>query len=108
MERIKKYIFISGPYTKGDVGHNVHNFLWTAETLMREGYIVFNPILLYFQDISFPITYEDWMIQDLAWLEKCDAVLRIPGESKGADLECNKAKALGIPVYNTIDDLKNS
>ncbi len=38
-------------------------------------------------------------------LAKCDAVLRIPGESRGADLECDLARELGKPVYTALDDV---
>lgn len=38
-------------------------------------------------------------------LEMCDAVLRIPGESRGADLECGIARERGMTVYETLDDI---
>ena len=38
-------------------------------------------------------------------LEKCDAVLRIPGESRGADLEMGKARDLGKIIFNGIDEI---
>ncbi|MCC6495338.1 MAG: hypothetical protein IT193_03665 [Propionibacteriaceae bacterium] len=38
-------------------------------------------------------------------LAKCDAVLRIPGESRGADLECDLARELGKPVYTDLEDV---
>jgi len=40
-------------------------------------------------------------------LEKCDAVLRIPGESRGADIEMAKARALGKIVFESLDDVPN-
>jgi len=38
-------------------------------------------------------------------LSMCDAVLRIPGESRGADLECDLARTWGKPVYTSVEDL---
>ena len=38
-------------------------------------------------------------------LAKCDAVLRISGESRGADLECELAAEMGKPVYTDLDDV---
>lgn len=38
-------------------------------------------------------------------LEKCDAVLRIPGESRGADLEMTKAKEMGKRIYYSLDEI---
>ena len=38
-------------------------------------------------------------------LEKCDAVLRIPGESRGADLEMEKAKELGKLIFLSLEEI---
>jgi hypothetical protein len=36
---------------------------------------------------------------DKEWVLVCDAVLRLSGESKGADIECTLARKHGIPVF---------
>lgn len=38
-------------------------------------------------------------------LEKCDAILRIPGESRGADLEIEKAKETGKTIFYSLDEI---
>ena len=38
-------------------------------------------------------------------LEKCDAVLRIPGESRGAALEMGKARELGKIIYTSLEEI---
>jgi hypothetical protein len=38
-------------------------------------------------------------------LNRCDAVLRIAGDSRGADLDVARAKALGLPVFSQVDQL---
>jgi hypothetical protein len=38
-------------------------------------------------------------------LECCDAVLRIPGDSRGADLDVARARRLGLPVYTDVSEL---
>jgi hypothetical protein len=38
-------------------------------------------------------------------LERCDALLRIPGASKGADQDVERARALGLPVYFSLAEL---
>ena len=38
-------------------------------------------------------------------LEKCDAVLRIPGASRGADLEMEKARELGKIIFSSLDEV---
>ena len=40
-------------------------------------------------------------------LEKCDAVLRIPGASRGADLEMEKARELGKIIFTSLDEIPN-
>jgi len=38
-------------------------------------------------------------------LGRCDAVLRIPGDSRGADMDVARARELGLPVYFDVDEL---
>jgi len=38
-------------------------------------------------------------------LERCDAVLRVPGESRGADLDVQRAGALGLSIYHHVDEI---
>jgi hypothetical protein len=50
-----------------------------------------------FQDYQYPVAAR--------LLERCDAVLRIPGESRGADQDVARAKELGLPIYSCVDDI---
>ena len=38
-------------------------------------------------------------------LARCDAVLRLPGESRGADMDVARARARGLPVVHNVDEL---
>lgn len=38
-------------------------------------------------------------------LSRCDAVLRLPGASRGADLDVARARALGLPVVHHVEEL---
>ncbi|NJM05061.1 DUF4406 domain-containing protein [Candidatus Gracilibacteria bacterium] len=38
-------------------------------------------------------------------IEHCDAILRLPGTSKGADNDVHLAHERGIPVYYSIDEI---
>jgi hypothetical protein len=38
-------------------------------------------------------------------LERCDAVLRLAGESRGADKDVAIAQERGIPVYYNLDEI---
>ena len=45
------------------------------------------------------------MAIELPWVAVADALLRLPGESVGADIEVGEARRLGIPVFAAIADL---
>jgi hypothetical protein len=38
-------------------------------------------------------------------LARCDALLRIAGESRGADLDVARARELGLPVFRDVNEL---
>jgi hypothetical protein len=48
-------------------------------------------------------TYQYPVAQRL--LSRCDAVLRIEGASKGADLDVATARRLGLPVFESLDEI---
>lgn len=50
-------------------------------------------------------THSSWMEVDLPWVRVSDAVLRLPGESKGADEEVAEAMRCGVPVFYSESDL---
>jgi len=98
-------IFVSGPYTKPDPVLNTRKAVKTGIELMRMGHEVVIPHLSLFAHYLIPLSYESWLRNDLAILERCDLVLRLPGESKGADRECARADALNIPIIDAgVDD----
>lgn len=38
-------------------------------------------------------------------IERCDAVLRIEGKSRGADLDVARARELGLPIYHEAGEI---
>lgn len=95
-------VYVAGPYTKGDVVINVRNAIQAAETLAMWGHTPFIPHLSHPWHTVAPHPWGFWMEQDIAWLRVCEAVLRIPGESTGADKETAEAERLSIPVYHSL------
>lgn len=94
-----KKIYIASPYTKGDVAVNVKRQIDCADELMNLGYAPFAPLYSHFQHMAHPRAYEDWVRIDLVWVTVCDALLRLDGESVGADGEVRYARDHNIPVY---------
>ena len=97
-----KRIYIAGPYSAGDVAVNVRNAIQAANSLLDWGFWPYCPHLTHFQHLLFPRPYEDWLRLDLEWLAVCDAVLRLPGMSPGADREVARAHELDLPVFHDI------
>ena len=50
-------------------------------------------------DMLAPRPRKAWLANDVEVLCRCDAVLRLPGRSPGADLECREAELRSIPVF---------
>ena len=101
-------VYIASPYTIGNVLENVTAQIKVAHELMNLGFAPYLPLLCHFQHTLAPRPYEDWMKQDLEWLTACDVLLRLPGESKGADQEVKFAQEKGIPVRYSLEELKIS
>lgn len=101
----KIHVYVSGPISKGDMFVNVRNAILVAEELRRAGLVPYVPHLSFSWQMLAPVEYEAWMELDFAWVERCDAVLRLPGESSGADREVAHANRLGIPVFCDVASL---
>ncbi len=100
-------IYIAGPYTKGDTAVNVRNAIFAQEYIEATlGHMAYNPMLSHFQHLMIP--HEDveyWYEKDIRWLLQCNALLRLPGESVGADREVEIARELGLTVFTSVFDI---
>jgi NTP pyrophosphatase (non-canonical NTP hydrolase) len=96
---LMKYVYLAGPITKQNPMHNVHRAVAAADELLAHSYEVFLPHLSVLWDMISPKDIESWLALDFAWIERCDALVRLPGESSGSDREVAFAKEHGIPVY---------
>lgn len=101
---MSKYIYIAGPYSKDDPVVNTAKAIEAGNILAEKGYIPFIPHLTLFWHLVYPHQIEFWYMQDMAWMAKCDSLLRIPGESPGADIEVHWAKKLGMPIYYSVEE----
>lgn len=99
-------VYVAGPITAGDRYTNIHNAIRVGQMMVRDGLAPFVPHLDHYM---FPhpddLTWEVALDWDLAWVRASEVVYRMPGESKGADLECSMARQLGIPVFEDYLDL---
>lgn len=103
-----KAIYVAGPlYSSGEPVSNARNAVFYAAAVESLGHFAFVPHAhCVVQQLCLPKTHEQGQAWDDFWLAKCDAVLRLPGKSSGSDHEVELAKALGIPVFYHINELR--
>lgn len=112
-------ILIAGPYASGTGGdpalmrRNLDRLEEAAWPLFEAGHIpmigewVALPVLAsagasgptdpLAEKVMYPVAHR--------LLQRCDAVLRLPGESRGADQDVAIARERGIPVYTALRDV---
>lgn len=115
-------ILIAGPYRSGTnddktlMQQNLNNLEAVALPLFRKGHI---PMIG--EWVALPLIHLAGSTKpgDEAWeeiqypaahrlLEKCDAVFRIKGESKGADEDVRLAMERGLKVYYNLEDVPDA
>jgi len=100
-------VYIASPYSNGDKEQNVALQLMVFEYLANHGYAPYAPLWSHFQNLVYQRPWEDWMRLDKEWVKMCDCVLRLEGESRGADIEVALAKRKAKPVFYSERELIN-
>jgi hypothetical protein len=111
-------ILIAGPYKSGTGGDpdamaaNLRKLEAAAWPIFEAGHI---PMIG--EWVALPILHSagatalDQLANDVLYptaqrlLQHCDAVLRLPGPSAGADQDVATAQMLGLPVYHDVADI---
>ncbi|GAA6767261.1 hypothetical protein AAFH68_32100 [Flavobacterium sp. CGRL1] len=115
-------ILIAGPYRGGTnddpklIQQNLEKLEAAALPLFRMGHL---PVIG--EWLALPLLHlaGSKFIGDSVWdeiqypvahrlLEKCDAVLRLEGESKGADNDVRIAKENGLKIYYRLEDIPSA
>ncbi len=103
---LMKLIYIASPYTIGNMASNVRTQLEAAHCLLDLGHCPHAPLLNHYLDIHRQRPEEDWMAMDFAIIYRCDILLRLPGQSRGADREVAFASDHRIPVAHGWEELQ--
>ena len=101
-------VYVAGPLTLGDRLANVEAACIAGRELIERGYAPMVPHLSHHIDPVDALGHATWIDVDLAWVAVSDAVLRMPGESIGADQEVAFARQRGVPVFQSIAALIES
>lgn len=103
--KVRPRIYIAGPYTKGDPIINTRKAIAVGSMLLKQGFTPFVPHLTMFWHFLDPQDYETWLTYDFEWVKACDGLLRLDGESSGADREVRLAVELKKPIFFSLDTL---
>ena len=100
-------VFIASPYAIGDAQENVDRQREIAHILTDYGYVPLPPLVLgHYLEQWRSRPEDEYIAMDFELLAKCDVLLRLEGESAGADAEVTFAKERGIPVVYSVDELR--
>ncbi|PWD51964.1 DUF4406 domain-containing protein [Serinibacter arcticus] len=110
-------ILIAGPYRSGTGGDpaliaaNLARLEEASAPIFRAGHVpmigewVALPVLRELEAVG-EVGDADVMYETAArLLRHCDAVLRLPGESSGADTDVRIARERGLPVYTAVEQI---
>ena len=77
---------------------------------MKAGHAPFIPHLTHYVDIDHgaEFDYDTYLRWDIEWLKQCQGVLRLPGDSPGADREEGIARLYGLPVWYSLEEVPHA
>lgn len=101
----KETIYIAGKVTGLDRDQTIQKFAWACQEVQNIGFCTMNPMEIVGDTNS---TWRDAMRICLRAFLSCDAILLLPDalQSKGALIEYQLAKDMGIRVFNSLDQIK--
>lgn len=128
VNKLRVRVYIAGPIQKGDIFHNISQAEDAFAVLAKAGFAPFCPhwacyggkMTQYFYPdketgkqktlvlatpgaCSMGLSHDEFLEIDFSFLSTCQALLRLPGESVGADAEVRFANSRNIPCYKDIN-----
>jgi hypothetical protein len=98
-------IYISGKITGLDIEEAMQNFEDAEVMLNKLNFdTIFNPFKVCKDLDPNTATWDDYMIKNIEVLLKCDSIFMLSNweDSKGARLEFDIAKSLGVKIYHEL------
>lgn len=114
-------VYIAGPISRGDLRHNIEQASKAFKALAEVGIAALCPHWSAFSGTVHTspggsvyafatadgngMSHADWLAVDLEFVRRSDAILRLPGESSGADIEVKAALDDNIPVFYSLAEV---
>jgi len=101
----RKLIYVAGPYTHPDPVENTHKAAKVAMAIYEHSaeWVPFVPHLSLLWHMICPRSPQFWYDIDLDQMYHCQAIVRLPGASSGADVEMQQAREWGLEVVEFTD-----
>lgn len=119
---MRRLIYIAGPITKGNLANNINRATDAFVALVKAGFAPICPHWSAFSTrarvseetgLTFAVAsahgcglpFTEWLAVDFALVTASAAVLRLPGESLGAEMETKLAIAQSKPVFKSVEEV---
>jgi len=111
-----KRVYVAGAYSSDnvtDILNNMRRGVRASTEVLLAGFAPYSPWLDYHYQLMLrdgeTLTVQQYYDYSMAWLEASDFVLVLPNSehSKGVKAELARAKELGIPVFQTVEELRS-
>ena len=108
----RKKIYIAGSISSHNLLTSLENIrkgIKLSVEVLKAGFAPFSPFIDFQFSLVEPITIDQYYGYSMAWLEVSDALLLVEGweNSKGTKAEIRRANELGIPVFTSLETMKD-
>ena len=113
-----KCVYVAGAINAPSAGkylNNIRKGIQLSSKVFLAGFAPFCPFIDFHYNLVMndeeiaSIDTQDFYAYSIAWLEKADCVLLVPGweGSTGTTLELERARDLNLPIFNSIQELED-
>lgn len=107
----KKLIYVAGKYTEPDAfttQQNIYKAFLMHHAVLEAGFASFSPHMNHANMDCDKVGYDEIMNNCIEIMRRCDAVLFLDNweQSKGAKIEKELAEEYEIPIYFSLEELK--
>lgn len=114
----RKCVYVAGAINASSAGkylNNIRKGIQLSSKVFLAGYAPFCPFIDFHYNLVMDdeqvasITTPDFYAYSIAWLEKSDCVLLVPGweDSVGTNMEVERARELNLPIFKTLEELED-